>query len=57
MHGHLEAVSEINVDDLAGDPVQHQVTRVAIAETQDVTDHGHDGERACIVCAAIKPGF
>ena len=57
VHGYFETVAEINVDDLAGDTVQHQVTRVAITETQDVTDHGHDGERTRVVCAAIKPGF
>jgi hypothetical protein len=55
MHRHLEAVSKINVDDLAGNPVQHQVTRVAIAETQNIPDHGHDGKRARVVGTAIEP--
>ena len=57
MHGHLETITEIDVHNLAGDPVQHQVGRMAITKTEDITDHGHYGERACVIRTTIKPRF
>ena len=41
LHGDLEAVAEVDVDDLARDPVQHQVARMPVAETEDVAHHAH----------------
>ena len=52
---HLEAVAEVDVQDLARVAVQHQVGRVAVAEPEDVADHRHDRERARVVGAPEQP--
>ena len=57
VHGHFEAVAEVDVDDFAGYPVEHQVRGVSVAETEDVAYHGHHCERARVVGAAFEPGF
>jgi hypothetical protein len=41
MHGNLEAVAEINVDDFPRISIQHQIRRVPIPKTQDITNHRH----------------
>ena len=56
-HGHLEAVAEVDVDDLARDAVQHQVARVPVPEPEDVPHHRHHGQRARVVGAPLEPGF
>jgi hypothetical protein len=55
VHRDLEAVAKVNVDDLARAAVEHQVARVPVAETENVADHRHDGERARAVGAAVQP--
>ena len=57
VHGDFETVAEINVHNLSGHAVEHEIGRVAIAQAENVPDHGHDSERACIVGAAVEPGF
>ena len=43
MHRSLEAVAEVDVKNLAAVSVEHEVARVAIAEAEEVPDHGHHG--------------
>lgn len=57
VHGDFEAVAEVDVDDLAGDAVEHEVAGVPVAEAEDVADHGHDGEGAGVVGATLEPGL
>ena len=57
VHGYLEAITEIDVDDLARNAVEHQVRRVAIAKPQNVADHGHCCEGACEVGSTVEPRF
>ena len=57
VHGDFETVTEINVHNLSGHAVEHEIGRVAIAQTKNVPDHGHDGKRACVVGTTIEPGF
>jgi hypothetical protein len=57
VHGDFETIAEINVHNLAGDAIEHKVGRMAIAQTENVADHGHDGERSGIVSTAIEPCF
>ena len=56
-HGHLEAVPEVDVEDLPAHPVQQEVGWVAVAETQDVPDHGHHGKGTGEVGAAVEPNL
>jgi hypothetical protein len=57
VHSDFEAVAEIDVDDFSGDAIEHEIGRVAIAETEDVAHHGHDGERARVVGATVEPSL
>ena len=43
VHRSLEAVAEVDVKNLAAVSVEHEVARVAIAEAEEVPDHGHHG--------------
>mmetsp|Transcript_17483 Transcript_17483/g.52433 ORF Transcript_17483/g.52433 Transcript_17483/m.52433 type:complete len:714 (+) Transcript_17483:377-2518(+) len=49
VHGGLEAVAEVDVQQLARVPVQHEVAGVAVAQAQQVAHHGHH-RRAARVC-------
>ena len=55
VHGDLEAVAEVDMEDLARVAVEHEVRRVPVAEAQDVSDHGHDGQAARVPCAPVQP--
>ena len=57
MHSDLETITEINVDDLAGNPIEHQVGWMSVTETEDVSDDRHNTQRPCVVCATIEPGL
>lgn len=57
LHRDFEAVTKVDVDDLSADTVHEQVRRVSIAQTEDVANHRHDGERAAVVAASVEPGF
>lgn len=57
LHRDFEAVTKVDVDNLSADAVHEQVRRVSIAQAEDVADHRHDGERAAVVAASVKPGF
>ena len=57
VHGHFEAVAKVNVDDLASDSVEHQVGWMSVAQTKDISDHGHDSQRARVIGSAAKPCF
>jgi hypothetical protein len=57
MHCHLEAVTEINMDDLAGVSIQHEIRRMPIAQSENITDHRHDGKGTRVVRSPSKPGF
>jgi hypothetical protein len=48
VHRSLEAVAEIDVQYLAGVSVKHQVTRVPVAQPEEVANHGH--HRLANVC-------
>jgi hypothetical protein len=39
MHGDFEAVTKINVNDLASDTVQHQIRRMSVAKAEDISNH------------------
>ena len=45
-HGNFETITEINVKNLATQAIQHQVRRVAISKTQNVSDHRHHSQRS-----------
>src|SRR5690554_1439827 len=55
LHGNLEAVAKVDVDNLARDAVEHEVRRVAIAETEDVPDHRHDAQGPRVVRSPLQP--
>lgn len=57
LHRDFEAVTKVDVNNLAADAVHEQVRRVSIAQAEDVADHRHDGERAAVIAASVKPGF
>lgn len=57
LHGHLEAVAKVDVHNLARDSVEHQVRRVAVTQSENVSNHGHDAQRARVICAALQPGL
>lgn len=38
-HSNFKTVTEIDVKDLSTQTIQHQIGRMAIAETEDVTHH------------------
>ena len=57
VHGNLEAVAEVDVEDLTRVAVKHKVRRVPIAEPQDVADHGHHGQAARVACTPVQPLF
>lgn len=40
-HGHFEAIAKVNVDELAGASLEHDVGRVPVSEAEDVAHHGH----------------
>lgn len=46
---------EVDVDDLSGLALEHQVGRVTICEAEDVADHGVHGERTGVCRAALEP--
>lgn len=52
---HLEAVPEVDVQDLAADPVEQQVGRVPVAQPQHVAHHRHHRQRAREVVATVEP--
>ena len=52
---HLEAVAEVDVQDLSASAVECKVGRVAIAQAQHIAHHGHDGKGASVVRAAVQP--
>lgn len=43
--------------DLPTDPVQHEVGRMSVSESQNVTDHGHDGQGASVIGASLEPNL
>eukprot|EP00968_Pinguiococcus_pyrenoidosus_P000364 scaffold24_cov245-Pinguiococcus_pyrenoidosus.AAC.16 len=55
IHGHLEAVAEVHVKDLAVAPLEHEIRRVAVAESQDVPDHAHHSEGSAKVRPTLEP--
>mmetsp|Transcript_38512 Transcript_38512/g.53470 ORF Transcript_38512/g.53470 Transcript_38512/m.53470 type:complete len:204 (+) Transcript_38512:646-1257(+) len=57
VHGRLEAIPKVNVQDLARVPIQHQVAWVSVAEAEEVADHAHHGQGASVVGAAVEPNF
>src|SRR5699024_7349524 len=57
MHRNFKTVTEINVNNPARNAVEKQVGWVAIAQAENVTDHGHDTKRASVVRASLEPGF
>lgn len=57
VHGDLETVAEINVHNLARYAIKHEIRGMAIAQTENVAHHGHDGEGARVVCSTVEPGF
>ena len=54
-HRHLEAVAEVDVHDLAADATEHQVRRMPVAETKDITDHRHHRKRSRVVGSPVEP--
>jgi len=54
-HRNFEAVPKVDVDNTARNAIQHQVRGMPIAQTEDITSHRHDSERACVVVAALEP--
>ena len=57
VHGHFEAVAEVNVNHFARDAVQHQVGWVTVAKAEDVTDHGHYSQGPGVVGSTLEPGL
>lgn len=57
VHSDFETVAKVDVHDLAGDPVEHKIGRMAISQTEDIADHGHNCERSGVICAPIKPSL
>jgi hypothetical protein len=57
VHSHLETVTEIDVHHTTGCTIEQQVGRVSIAQTKNVTNHGHDTKRSGVVGASLKPGL
>jgi hypothetical protein len=51
----IEAVPEIDVQYLAGVSVQHQVTRVPVAQPEEVANHGHHRQRTCVGRSPVEP--
>jgi hypothetical protein len=43
------------VQDFAAHPVQEEVGGVAVAEAENVSDHGHDGQRPSEVRPPVEP--
>ena len=39
MHGDFEAVTKINVNDLASDTVQHQIRWMSVAKAENISNH------------------
>ena len=54
-HRHLEAVAKVDVHDLAADATEHQVRRMPVAETKDITDHRHHRKRSRVVGSPVEP--
>lgn len=52
VHGYLETVPEIYVQNLAAEPVQHEIGGMAVPQSQNVTDHRHDCQGSCVICSA-----
>ena len=46
-HSDLEAVSEVNVHDLASVSLEHDIGRVSVAQPKNVTHHGHHCKTTC----------
>ena len=55
VHSNLEAVAEVDVEDLAGVAVEHEVRRVPVAEAEDVPDHGHDRQAPRVRRPPLEP--
>ena len=55
LHGHLEAVAEVDVQHLAGLAVQHEVAGMSVAQPQHVAHHAHHGQGAGVGGAALQP--
>ena len=51
----LEAVSKVNVQNLARHPVQQEVGGMPVAQAQDVTHHGDDGQGPGEVGPPVEP--
>jgi len=54
-HGHLEAVAEVDVHNLATDATKHQVGRMSVTQAENVTHHRHHCQRPRVVGTSVKP--
>ena len=52
---YLEAITKVDVHDLATLALKHEVGRVAIAKPQDIAHHAHDSEALRVVGATFQP--
>ena len=56
-HGYLKAISKVNMHDLSTDPIQHEIRRMSIPKSQNVTNHGHNGQGASVIGAPLEPNL
>lgn len=45
------------MDDPSTQSIHQQVRGMTISESEDVSDHGHDGEGTTVVAATVEPGL
>jgi hypothetical protein len=57
LHSNLEAVTEIDVNDPPRNAIHKQVARMAVSQSENVSDHRHDGKRTAVVASTVEPRF